>query len=766
MSNDVVFGMRLTYEGREANVGLEQTRANVERLGAVSSKMASQYSGLNTVVKEHSAEVKDTEASVRKLLDRYDPLGAKLRQLQADFKALDAAASSGRTAGRDDARVDAVYARLQREITAASSATAAFDGTSKSAALSAGQLRMATQQLPLQFQDIWVSLAAGQNPMMVLAQQGTQIAGSFGGVGNAAKAMGRYIVGLINPLSLAAAAAVAGGAAWYYWGREAETAADKAVAAAEKVISSMRATDAVYLLQRERDKIKVPVQWLSYDEKQLAKLDGESQKLVAEYKKIDKQLKGETERSTREWEGLHASAAERKATELKQVNQAYAEQVALARGNSDKLIALERQHQQKIAAINTEFEEKPKKTRTPVDPTIALAARIEADAFKSQMEAMGVAAEQIKVYELARRGATKAQIEAAQAAAELKMAADAETKATKASKDAWDESAKAIDKANTTSKEYVNQLQFENSLLGLSTLEVQKRTEARRIDLALEKELLALRSNDKLKADPAALKAAEDGARQAAEAAKAGAEVEIDARHRVTTSWEFGSKEAIRKYDEQVRNSAAQAESLYTKAFKSAEDAVTQFVMTSKVDVRSLGTAIIEEFTRINISRPLVNAGAGMLGDIFGAIAGGLLGGSLGSASAGAASTAASQYSLSSGGSSFGLKLGGGRASGGPVDPNTLHPVNERGPELLSYGGNDYLMMGGRGGYVKPLTSSVTGTAVSGGDTYHVSIAVDASGNSRAQGDSGQALDFGKRLEGVMRSFVINEKRAGGLLAG
>jgi hypothetical protein len=69
------------------------------------------------------------------------------------------------------------------------------------AGLSAGQLRMATQQLPLQFQDIWVSLAAGQSPMMVLIQQGTQISGSFGGVGNAAKAMGGYIMGLITPLT-------------------------------------------------------------------------------------------------------------------------------------------------------------------------------------------------------------------------------------------------------------------------------------------------------------------------------------------------------------------------------------------------------------------------------------------------------------------------------------------------------------------------------------------------------------------------------------
>ncbi|MBS0218023.1 MAG: phage tail tape measure protein [Proteobacteria bacterium] len=45
---------------------------------------------------------------------------------------------------------------------------------------------------------------------------------------------------------------------------------------------------------------------------------------------------------------------------------------------------------------------------------------------------------------------------------------------------------------------------------------------------------------------------------------------------------------------------------------------------------------------------------------------------------------------------------GSGRASGGAVDANTLYRVNERGPELLSVSGKDYLMMGSSGGHVTP----------------------------------------------------------------
>lgn len=52
--------------------------------------------------------------------------------------------------------------------------------------------------------------------------------------------------------------------------------------------------------------------------------------------------------------------------------------------------------------------------------------------------------------------------------------------------------------------------------------------------------------------------------------------------------------------------------------------------------------------------------------------------------------------------------ISGGRVSGGPVASGSLYRVNELGPELLSYGGSDYLMMGGSGGYVKPLGAATT----------------------------------------------------------
>ena len=85
----------------------------------------------------------------------------------------------------------------------------AAEGQMGKTGVSAGQMRAAMAQLPMQMQDVIVSLQGGQAPLTVLLQQGSQVAGSFGGVGNAFAAVGRYALGLINPVTLAAGAVAA-----------------------------------------------------------------------------------------------------------------------------------------------------------------------------------------------------------------------------------------------------------------------------------------------------------------------------------------------------------------------------------------------------------------------------------------------------------------------------------------------------------------------------------------------------------------------------
>ncbi|MDH5829797.1 phage tail length tape measure family protein [Luteimonas sp. M1R5S18] len=85
-------------------------------------------------------------------------------------------------------------------------ATQAQGKAYKQTALSAAQLTAAQRQLPMQFTDIATGLASGQKPLQVLLQQGGQLKDAFGGVGAALRATASYVVGLINPFTLAAGA--------------------------------------------------------------------------------------------------------------------------------------------------------------------------------------------------------------------------------------------------------------------------------------------------------------------------------------------------------------------------------------------------------------------------------------------------------------------------------------------------------------------------------------------------------------------------------
>lgn len=73
--------------------------------------------------------------------------------------------------------------------------------------MSAKATSAALRGVPAQFTDIITSLQGGQRPLQVFLQQGGQLKDMFGGAGNAARALGGYVLGLINPLTLTIAAA-------------------------------------------------------------------------------------------------------------------------------------------------------------------------------------------------------------------------------------------------------------------------------------------------------------------------------------------------------------------------------------------------------------------------------------------------------------------------------------------------------------------------------------------------------------------------------
>jgi hypothetical protein len=89
------------------------------------------------------------------------------------------------------------------------------------------------RNLRAQLADIGVQLAGGQNPLLILIQQGPQIAESFAGGASAINVLKAAFGGLLPILAPIGAAVVALGGAWYYYSSQLDKANEKAAKAAE-----------------------------------------------------------------------------------------------------------------------------------------------------------------------------------------------------------------------------------------------------------------------------------------------------------------------------------------------------------------------------------------------------------------------------------------------------------------------------------------------------------------------------------------------------
>jgi phage-related minor tail protein len=123
----------------------------------------------------------------------------------------------------------AAYLELKAAQLGVSDSTAAYIDKIRAAergqtdlGMSAKATAAALRGVPAQFTDIVTALASGQRPITVLLQQGGQLKDMFGGVGAAAKAVGGYVVGLINPLTIAAVAVGGLALAWKQGSEEAD----------------------------------------------------------------------------------------------------------------------------------------------------------------------------------------------------------------------------------------------------------------------------------------------------------------------------------------------------------------------------------------------------------------------------------------------------------------------------------------------------------------------------------------------------------------
>lgn len=162
-----------------------------------------------------TASIEEQREELSKLIGQIDPTVAALDRLDAQQKKLQGFKSAGLI---DSETFERFNSRLEQTRTGLS----AFDDNLNRTGNTAKQTAAALRGVPAQFTDIVVSLQAGQAPLTVLLQQGGQLKDMFGGIGPAARALGGYVAGLVNPFTAAAAAVGVLGLAYYQGSEESE----------------------------------------------------------------------------------------------------------------------------------------------------------------------------------------------------------------------------------------------------------------------------------------------------------------------------------------------------------------------------------------------------------------------------------------------------------------------------------------------------------------------------------------------------------------
>lgn len=178
----------------------------------------------------------------------------ELRALGAETKAVatqtrDAGAGARQTAA-DFAAYDAKIAALEAQLRGLTTAMAGYEAAARRQTTTNTAAAGSVGIMAAQFNDVAVTLAAGQNPFQVAIQQGTQIGQAFGGQGaaGALNLVKQGFLAMISPVNLATIALIAGGGALVQW-------AISAIGASEKTASFAERVDALKASTAELDRV-------------------------------------------------------------------------------------------------------------------------------------------------------------------------------------------------------------------------------------------------------------------------------------------------------------------------------------------------------------------------------------------------------------------------------------------------------------------------------------------------------------------------------
>ncbi|MGG8189293.1 phage tail length tape measure family protein [Klebsiella aerogenes] len=141
----------------------------------------------------------EEKQALSELLDRIDPVNAALNKLDKQQQGL----AKFKSKGMVDTDTFELYSKRIEETR---NKLTGFSDDLKKTGQSAAQTAFAMRMIPAQMTDIVVGLSTGQSPFMVLMQQGGQLKDMFGGIIPAIKGVSTYVMGLVNPYTVAAGA--------------------------------------------------------------------------------------------------------------------------------------------------------------------------------------------------------------------------------------------------------------------------------------------------------------------------------------------------------------------------------------------------------------------------------------------------------------------------------------------------------------------------------------------------------------------------------
>ncbi|HCF3674861.1 phage tail tape measure protein [Pseudomonas aeruginosa] len=196
-------------QGQSAiNAQLSRIASNMSRAADETQNLDQSTSRAGRGAREAASDLDAERAGLARLLGQINPTVAALDRLDDMQQRL--------TRYKNLRLVDAeTVAEYTERLKAMRNALGDAEGGMNRAGMSAKALSANMRMLPAQITDIVVGLSSGQAPLTVLLQQGGQLKDMFGGIGPAARAVGGYIAGLVNPYTIAAAAAGALALAFY-----------------------------------------------------------------------------------------------------------------------------------------------------------------------------------------------------------------------------------------------------------------------------------------------------------------------------------------------------------------------------------------------------------------------------------------------------------------------------------------------------------------------------------------------------------------------